>query len=202
MEGLEQAADGVARVQGLVGRLRTFSRLDEGTVKTIDPHDAIESALEILTHRVGSGVTLVREFHFPGALTCLAGEFNQMVLNLVANALDAVEGTGEVVVATRRSDEAFVLTVSDSGPGVPARLHNRVFEPFFTTKPVGSGTGLGLSIVHQIVQAHGGRVHVDGAPGGGARFVVSLPLDADLHRCLPGIDGPGATTPSMPREAS
>jgi two-component system NtrC family sensor kinase len=101
---------------------------------------------------------------------------NQAIMNLVANSIDALDGAGTVTVSSTSVEDAYVITVSDTGPGIPAAVRARIFEPFFTTKPVGSGTGLGLSITYSIVEKHGGKLTVDCPPEGGTRMRMALPL--------------------------
>jgi two-component system NtrC family sensor kinase len=110
-------------------------------------------------------------------ISCYPAPLNQVIMNLVGNAIDAVDGNGTVEIRTERDDDMFRIVVADNGPGISPELRERIFEPFFTTKPVGKGMGLGLSIVYRIMQAHRARIAVRDREGGGAEFVVSLPLD-------------------------
>jgi signal transduction histidine kinase len=148
------------RIRELVLQLRTFSRLDEGERKQIDLAEAVESVLTILAHRFGDRITIKKRLSEPREIDCYAGLFNQAVMNLVANAIEAIEGPGEIEIESRMRDNWFELTVSDTGTGVPEPLRDRIFEPFFTTKPVGQGTGLGLAITYSIAQKHGGSVRL------------------------------------------
>ena len=99
-------------------------------------------------------------------LSCFAGELNQVIMNIVANAIDSIEGTGKIVVGTARKNGFFVISIRDTGNGIPENIRNRIFEPFFTTKPVGHGTGLGLAISYGIVKAHKGSIECSGVPTG------------------------------------
>jgi two-component system NtrC family sensor kinase len=101
---------------------------------------------------------------------------NQALLNLISNAIDAIEGSGSVIVATGAEGDAYVITVSDTGQGIPDALRERVLEPFFTTKPVGQGTGLGLSITYSIVRKHGGTLDLAPREGGGTAASIRLPI--------------------------
>ncbi len=102
-------------------------------------------------------------------------------MNLLVNAAQAIDSAdGEVRIATRCKGQTAVVSVSDTGPGIPGERLGKIFDPFFTTKPVGEGTGLGLSISHGIVERHGGRIEVESTPGRGTTFTISLPVDADL----------------------
>jgi two-component system NtrC family sensor kinase len=110
-------------------------------------------------------------------LDCFPALLNQVLLNLVANAIDAIEGKGKISITAGAQGDRYVIAISDTGPGIPRELQDRVLEPFFTTKPVGQGTGLGLSIAYSIVQKHQGTLQVGDAPGGGALATIRLPLD-------------------------
>jgi two-component system NtrC family sensor kinase len=109
---------------------------------------------------------------------CYAGQLNQVFLNLLMNACDAMEEDGTIRITTRRMPGGVRLEFADDGPGIPDDIKSRIFDPFFTTKPVGVGTGLGLSLSHGIIERHGGRILVESEPGSGATFVIELPLDA------------------------
>jgi len=170
-------ADGLARVSELVTTLRTFSRLDEGAFRTVDIAECVDSALTFLQHRIGRGIEVTTDFAADNTLFCAPGLLNQVVLNLVSNAIDAVGEKGSVRIATRRKGGAFRISVGDSGPGVPEEMRQRIFEPFFTTKDVGRGTGMGLAICDRIVERHKGSIDVGPAPAGGAEFTVRIPLD-------------------------
>jgi two-component system NtrC family sensor kinase len=166
---------GLDRIRDLILRLRTFSRIDEGERKVIDVRDNIESVLTILRHRCGSEISLTMECVDVPDLDCYPSLLNQAIMNLVANAIDAVEGEGKVSVRAYTEDVNCVIAVTDNGPGVPVNLRERVFEPFFTTKPVGQGTGLGLSMTYAIVKKHNGELEITDVPGGGACVAIRLP---------------------------
>jgi signal transduction histidine kinase len=164
---------GLARIQELVIKLRTFSRLDEGERKIVSMRESVQSVLTILDHRLNHGrIKITTELDEPDLLECYAGLFNQAVMNLVSNAIDAVDGEGDIRVATSVRDGTFELRVDDNGCGVPSEVRERVFEPFFTTKPVGRGTGLGLSITHSIAERHGGTITL--TPNGRRGTVATL----------------------------
>jgi len=168
---------GLERVRDLVLKLRTFSRLDEGAFKKVDARESIESVLTILRHRLGDKVTIKASYAADNVVGCFPAPLNQVVMNLLSNAIDAVEGGGRIEVRTERDATAFRIVVADDGPGVAPGIRERLFEPFFTTKPVGKGMGLGLSIAYRIVQAHKGTIDVLDKKGGGAEFVVTIPLN-------------------------
>jgi two-component system, NtrC family, sensor kinase len=166
---------GATRVKELVTKLRTFSRLDEGTIKTINVHESIESVLLFLRHKMDGRIEVERQYGDVEMLTCLAGELNQVLMNIVANAIDAIDGPGRITVATGLLNGHFVIRVRDTGKGIPEEIRNRIFEPFFTTKPVGEGTGLGLAISYGIVQAHHGSMEFSSKAGEGTEFVLKIP---------------------------
>jgi two-component system NtrC family sensor kinase len=170
-------AEGLARVRDLVTKLRTFSRLDEGSFKQADIRECIESALTFLGHRLGHGISVRATYADDNSLYCAPGLLNQVVLNLLTNAVDAVGARGHVRITTSRDANTFRLSVADSGPGVSDELRERVFEPFFTTKDVGAGTGMGLAISYRIVERHRGRIEIGRSAEGGAEFTVHIPLN-------------------------
>jgi signal transduction histidine kinase len=174
---LREMHGGLARIQELVLKLRTFSRLDEGERKRISARESVESVLTILGHRLGEGVQVDTTFGEPDLVDCLAGPFNQALMNLVTNAIDAVGGHGVIAITTGARDGFFEVSIADTGSGIPEALRDRVFEPFFTTKPVGHGTGLGLSITYSIAKKHGGNVALFPREGGGTVALLRLPLD-------------------------
>lgn len=167
---------GVERVKDLVSKLRTFSRLDEGEFKTINIHESIESVLLLLRHKLENRIQVDRQYCDTDLLSCFAGELNQVIMNIVANAIDSIDGPGKIVVGTAREDGLFVISVRDTGKGIPESIRNRIFEPFFTTKPVGHGTGLGLAISYGIVRAHKGSIECSSVEGEGTEFIVKIPI--------------------------
>ncbi len=172
---LREMSVGLERIADLVVKLRTFSRLDEGEYKTVDIGDCIESVLTILRHRLSDRIEVVLRLSEPHQLACFPGLLNQALLNLVANAIDAIDGNGTVTISSEWDGPTYSILVSDTGSGISPELRDRVFEPFFTTKPVGQGTGLGLSITYSIVRKHGGSLELRDADGGGTVAIVRLP---------------------------
>jgi signal transduction histidine kinase len=172
-----RSRDGVKRIQHIVKDLRDFARLDESDLHEVDVNTGIESTLNIIRNRAKKqDVELVVETNPLPLVSCYPAKINQVVLNLVANAIDACAHGGRVAVRTASRDGQIVIEVDDNGCGIEPAIRDKIFDPFFTTKPPGQGTGLGLSISYQIVQDHGGSIDVDSAPGKGTRFKVRLPL--------------------------
>jgi two-component system NtrC family sensor kinase len=174
---------GVERVKDLVSKLRTFSRLDEGEFKTINIHESIESVLLLLRHKLGDRIQVERCYCDTDDLSCFAGELNQVLMNVVANAIDSIEGHGKIVLSTAQKDGLFVLSVRDTGKGIPENIRGRIFEPFFTTKPVGLGTGLGLAISYGIMKAHKGSIECSSVEGEGTEFILKIPISLSGHEC-------------------
>ncbi len=166
---------GLERIGDLVVKLRTFSRKDEGRRKRITVSESVNATLRILAHRMDR-IQVETHFGDPDELDCYPDLLNQAVMNLVANAVDAVQGEGTIGIATGADGKDYQITVTDDGPGVPAAIRERVYEPFFTTKPVGQGTGLGLSITYSIVEQHGGTFRLENRSGGGAAAIIRIPL--------------------------
>ncbi|MBL6455715.1 response regulator [Belnapia sp. T6] len=175
-ERIRSTTLGLQRIQDLVLKLRRFSRLDDGGFQDVDVPEAVETVLTLLGNKIGDRITVTRDYRAGRLLHCSPALLNQVVMNIIGNSLDAIEGAGTIAIATRSDADRYVIEIADSGPGVPAELRERVFEPFFTTKPVGAGTGLGLSIAYSVVRSHEGTIAVDQAPLGGARFTIAVPL--------------------------
>ena len=132
--------------------------------------------LRLVSSQAGSGVRLRAEVPDDLVLAADASRLQEALLNLLLNAIQAVDGAGDVTLSARTENGQAVVTVADTGPGIPEAIQSRIFDPFYTTKEEGKGTGLGLSIVYGIVEKHAGSIAVDSAPGRGASFVIRLPL--------------------------
>lgn len=175
---LESMRLGMQRIQDLVLNLRSFSRLDSAHHQTVDVPSAIDAVLALLAHKLRDRIAVETRLDAPAELVCSPALFNQVVMNIVGNAADAIEGQGRILIHTRLRDGDYAIEIGDSGPGIPADLCDRIFDPFFTTKPVGSGTGLGLSIAYGVVKAHGGDISVGRSLDGGALFSMRIPQGA------------------------
>jgi two-component system, NtrC family, sensor kinase len=175
---------GLGRIRELVVKLRTFSRLDEGERKTVSIRECIDSLLTILGHKLKDRVAVTTHYGEPDELDCFPSLLTQAIMNLVANSVDAIEGSGSIDITTGMAGSNYRIVVTDSGHGIPPQLRERVLEPFFTTKPVGQGTGLGLSICYSIVRKHNGTLELIEAAGGGTQAIISLPQSEPA--CLGG----------------
>jgi len=145
-------------------------------LKKIDLHAGLESTLVILKHKLRQGITLKRDYgqELP-MIEAYGGELNQVWLNLIDNAIGAMDGNGELRIRTYQEDGQAVVEIGDNGPGIPENVQGRLFEPFYTTKEPGKGTGLGLYVSYKIIQKHLGKIEVTSKPGD-TRFIVHLPL--------------------------
>jgi LacI family transcriptional regulator len=185
LESLEgmivRAGEGLRRIQQIVKELRDFARLDEGDLKEVDLNVGIRLAIHLLRSEAsGKQITLDEALSPLPGVTCYPAEINQVVLNLVTNAIEVCPAGGSVTVRTCANPDGVAIHVSDTGPGIDRTILDKIFDPFFTTKPVGAGRGLGLSISHAIVAEHGGRIEVDSVPSQGAHFIVYLPAKPPL----------------------
>jgi two-component system NtrC family sensor kinase len=170
--------EGSERICDVVKNLRLFSRLDEAELKQIEIHGGIDSTIRLLSRYFSSGQIVVRrDYSKLPLISCYAGQLNEVWMNLLANAAQAINGKGEVRISTRLESELLVVAISDTGKGIPPEELSRIFDPFFTTKPVGEGTGLGLSITYGIIKRHGGTISVESRLGTGTTFTVKLPRE-------------------------
>jgi len=176
IERLGEMDGGLQRMRELVLKLRTFSRLDEGERKSVSVRESVESLLVILRHRLKDRIDVQMQFGEPDWLECYPSLLTQAVMNLVANAIDAIEERGTIVISTGAEGNAYRISVADTGSGIPDELRERILDPFFTTKPVGQGTGLGLSITYSIVRKHCGTLAFDREPSGGTKVTIRLPI--------------------------
>lgn len=187
---------GTQRIQEIVKSMRIFSRLDEADVKAVNIHEGIDSTLTILHHRLKAKpehpeIELIKEYGQLPPVECHAGQLNQVFMNILSNAIDALDESNQqrsfaeikqhpnrIQISTKVIDENWVaIHISDNGRGVCETLQPKLFDPFFTTKPIGKGTGLGLSISYQIiVEKHGGRLYCQPIAGKGIEFVIEIPI--------------------------
>ena len=186
---LARSQEGTDRVKRIVQDLRTFSRTDQGELLEVSLNEEIDRTLSLMEPRLKDGIQIERDYGTLPRIRCLAGQLNQVFMNLLMNACDAVDGRGIIKIRTRALEDIVRLEFEDDGPGIPSQVKERIFDPFFTTKPVGKGTGLGLSLSHGIVERHGGTLAVASEPDAGTRFTVDLPIDSPL-----GVEGKAAET--------
>jgi signal transduction histidine kinase len=170
---------GATRVAEIVRRLRSFARLDEAELKKVDIHEGLEDTLTLVHHEIKHNIQLVRDYGKLPLMSVYPSRLNQVFLNLLNNARQAIRDRGTITIRTRVEGETASIEFSDDGIGIPKENLARVFDPGFTTKGVGIGTGLGLSICYQIVKDHRGRIDVESEVGKGATFTIRIPTHLD-----------------------
>lgn len=183
---LVDSQEGLARISDIVVKLRTFSRLDEGELKYVRIDECIESTITLLHYRLGGRIGIERNYGEPRIVPCFPGPLNQVIMNILSNAIDAIDGPGKITIETGRDGDMLAIAITDTGQGIPDEVRERIFEPFFTTKPVGSGTGLGLSISYGVIKRHGGRIDVASRPGAGTTITVRIPVEQREPAPAPG----------------
>ncbi|MBD2412520.1 PAS domain-containing sensor histidine kinase [Nostoc calcicola FACHB-389] len=197
----QSMTSGTQRIQEIVQSLRNFSRLDEAELKQVNIHEGIDSTLMILEHRLQAThecpeIKVIKKYGQLPHVTCYPGQLNQVFMNILANAIDALEKSAlngrwsavnskttdnpQIKITTEVIDENWiVISIADNGLGINEEVRSKLFDPFFTTKPVGKGTGLGLSISYQIiVEKHGGQLSCFSTPEKGAEFVIKIPVNS------------------------
>lgn len=190
---------GAERIQAIVRSLRNFSRMDEAEVKEVDIHEGIDSTLMILQNRLKAksehpDIRVIKEYGDLPLVECYAGQVNQVFMNILSNAIDAIEELNKerflrnttinpnvIKIQTGITGDSAVITIYNDGLGISEAIISKIFYPFFTTKPAGKGTGLGLSISYQIVTVkHGGKLWCESMPNQGTKFVIELPIKLNM----------------------
>jgi signal transduction histidine kinase len=176
---LDETLEGLVRVRDLVATLKDFSRVDRAPVDDIDIHQCIENTLKIAHNVVKHKAHIVKDFGNVPHVRCNPSQINQVLLNLITNAAQAMpqqEELGEIKISTRTAPDAIEILIADNGSGIPDEVLEKIFQPFFTTKSSGEGTGLGLAICEKIIKGHGGTISVDSSLGLGTIFTIRLPI--------------------------
>ena len=171
---LNEIESSTSRISDLVRAIKEYTYMDQAPVQNVDIVKSLETTITIMNHKLKRGVSVQRDYEkIPLLVNSFGSELNQVWTNLIDNAIDAMNGKGEL--HTCREDSTVLVEIADNGPGIPKEIQSRIFEPFFTTKRVGEGTGLGLDTVQRIVKKHQGNIQVTSKPGD-TRFQVWLPL--------------------------
>lgn len=193
---------GATRTARIIADLKTFSHPGKEDFDDFDLHESLDMCLNLLFSQVKHRITLERQYGEVATVHGPHGHLNQVFMNILNNAQQAIEGEGRITVATRQQGDTASVSIRDTGPGIPDEIKHRIFDPFFTTKDPGLGTGLGLSISYGIVSRLGGTIECHSEPGQGTEFVITFPLQAQPKeaaagppKSIPGIifDSPGAT---------
>lgn len=173
---IRSGQSGATRIKEIISSLRSFSRLDEAMEKSVRLEDGLDDTLALLHHHLQKRIVVQRDYQLNAEILCHPGRLNQVFMNILYNAIQAITGEGIITISTRREHDWAVVEITDTGPGIPAETIGRIFDPFFTTKKVGEGTGLGLSISYGIVQDHNGQIDVQSTVGAGTTFTIRIPF--------------------------
>lgn len=173
---MSESLGGLQRVRRIVQDLKDFSHVSSTEMQFASLEQGMESTLNVVWNELKYKAQVVKEYGQLPEVECIPSQMNQVFMNLLVNAAQAIPEHGRITIRTKQQGDNACIEVSDTGAGIPAKILNRIFDPFFTTKPVGSGTGLGLSIAHGIVRKHHGRIEVESEPGKGTTFRILIPL--------------------------
>ena len=185
-EANQVISSGTERVIEIVKRLRSIARLDEAELKDANINEGLEDTLTMIHHEIKHNLTIHKDFGELPLISCYPGRLNQVFLNLLINARQAIKGEGEIFISTRKQDQTISIEIRDTGTGISPEDLVKIFDPGFTTKGVGVGTGLGLSICYQIIQDHRGEIKAESELGKGTTFTVTLPMDLEKKLEKPG----------------
>ena len=181
---LRESLDGANRIKYIVQNLKGFSRMNNRELEPADINAGLESTIAVAWNELKYKAVVKKEYGDIPPVKCNLGQLNQVFMNLLVNAAQAIETRGEIIVKTGRQNGALVVSVSDTGCGIPEENLARIFDPFFTTKEVGKGTGLGLSIAYDIVKKHNGDISVQSEAGIGTTFTVRIPVIQEEKTCF------------------
>jgi two-component system, NtrC family, sensor kinase len=204
---LRSMRSGAERIRQVVLSLRNFSRLDEAVRKSADLHIGIENTLLMLQSQLRDrGITIRREYADLPMVDCYPGHLNQVFMNLILNAIEALEGSQQnnplIIISTNLVQDGRTkgvqVRISDNGPGIAEADQRKIFDPFFTTKRIGEGMGLGLSVCYQtVINQHRGKLNLDSKPGQGCTFTLELPMQLTCDRPLEIVRHPSSVAPSV-----
>ena len=184
---IEDTMEGTKRIQGIVAGLKSFARVDESEQKLFDLNECVETTLKVVWNELKYKCTVHKHLGEIPEVLGNPGQFNQVIMNLLVNAAQAIKEQGDVTIETRLENDEVLLAISDTGQGIPDDNIKKIFTPFFTSKPVGTGTGLGLSISHGIVKDHNGTINVESIFGKGTTFTIHLPTTPPIETSQPDI---------------
>jgi signal transduction histidine kinase len=162
------------RIAKIVQSLKTFARLDEAEFLKADIHEGLDSTLTLIDHEIKTRITVIKQYGEIPEIECYPNELNQVFMNVLMNAVQAIEQDGQIVIKTYLEDDKVIVKISDDGRGIPPDAMDKIFNPGFTSKGVGVGTGLGLSISYNIIQKHHGEIQVESEVGKGTTFFIIL----------------------------
>jgi signal transduction histidine kinase len=166
----------LTRIAAVVKSLKNFALLDQAELKEVNLHDGIDSTLDILSMHFKDRIKVIREYGTLPRVSCHARDINQVFMNLLTNAIEAIDEAGTITITTRHESHFVTFSISDTGRGIPKDNLARIYDPGFTTRGVGVGTGLGLAIVHSIIETHRGTIDVTSEVGHGTTFSIKIPV--------------------------
>jgi len=172
---IEDIKVGAERAAEIIKGLRNFSRLDKDSMQISNIHEGLDSALLLLRNKFKNHIAVKKEYSQLPEIECYPGKLNQAFINVLSNAIDAIEKEGTITIRTWANEEKIYIQIQDSGKGIPTDVIDKIYDPFFTTKSVGKGVGLGLSITYGIIQEHNGKIDVKSVQNSGTTFTISLP---------------------------
>jgi len=179
---LSESLGGLQRVKRIVQDLKDFSHISDSEMLWANLEDGLESTLNVVWNELKYKAEVVKDYGKLPEVECIPSQLNQVFMNLLVNAAQAIQEHGKITLRTRQEDDNVRIEIADTGCGIPQEIINRIFDPFFTTKPVGTGTGLGLSITHGIIRKHNGRIDVSSEPGKGTTFSITIPIHQPQSR--------------------
>jgi two-component system NtrC family sensor kinase len=169
--------DGARRTRDIVLGLRNFSRLEEAALKEVDVEEGLQNTLRLLSGELKNRIEVVEEYGGVPFVTCYPSQLNQVFMNILSNAAQAIDGSGTIFIRTKmKNPDTVQIEIEDTGKGMDEETRGKIFDPFFTTKSLGTGTGLGLSISYGVIEKHKGEILVDSEPGRGTKFTLLLPV--------------------------
>ena len=173
---VKETLEGFDKIRKIVLDLREFSHIDNEEISLLDIHKALDCTLNVLSHELGGDIKIIRSYgtDIP-QIKCHPGQIGQVFMSILLNAIQSIEGKGEIIISTHLVDKLVKIEIADTGSGIPKEDLTRIFEPFFTTKPVGQGTGTGLSVCYQVVSAHKGKIEIKSKLGKGTVVTLTLP---------------------------
>ena len=173
---LTESLGGLQRVKRIVQDLKDFSHVSDSAMQWSNLEKGLESTLNVVWNELKYKAEVIKDYAPLPEVECIPSQINQVFMNLLVNAAQAIPEHGKITIRTRQEGEEVSVEITDNGSGIPQEIINRIFDPFFTTKPVGTGTGLGLSITHGIIRKHNGRIQVTSEPGNGTTFRIVIPV--------------------------
>ena len=179
---LSESLGGLQRVKRIVQDLKDFSHISDSEMLWANLEDGLESTLNVVWNELKYKAEVAKDYGKLPEVECIPSQLNQVFMNLLVNAAQAIQEHGKITLRTRQEGDKVRIEIADTGCGIPQEIINRIFDPFFTTKPVGTGTGLGLSITHGIIRKHNGRIDVSSEPGKGTTFSITIPIHQPQSR--------------------